>query len=64
MKKYYLILLGELFLNLGSVLAECTKEQDENTRNTIQWFIRESLTTYIFLKIRMFYHFLQLLKNR
>ena len=42
MKYYHMILLGVLLLNLGSVLADCTEEQDKNTRNTIQWFIRNN----------------------
>ena len=47
MKKYHLILLGALLLNLGPVIADCTKEEDQNTRNTIQWFIRN---------LQLFYH--------
>ena len=50
MKKYHLILLGALLLNLGPVLADCTKEEDQNTRNTIKWFIRNiTFTTFLSL---------------
>jgi len=38
--KYITIVLGILIVNLGSVLADCTKEQEQNSWNVVQWILR------------------------
>ena len=63
MKKYYLKLLGVIFLNLGPVLADCTEEQDQNTRNTIQWFIRNIFNFFITKSIFFLHFFKYWFKN-
>ena len=51
MIKYRLILLGVLLLKLGSVFTDCTEQEDQNRRNTIQWFIRNTkFSTFLIVK--------------
>jgi len=37
------MLMVLLVLNVGTVLADCSKEEEQNNWNTIQWFIRNIL---------------------
>ena len=39
--KYITIILGiVLIVNLGFVFADCTKEQEQNSWNVVQWILR------------------------
>ncbi|XP_023347484.1 uncharacterized protein LOC111716278 [Eurytemora carolleeae] len=51
MIKYRLILLGVLLLKLGSVFTDCTEQEDQNRRNTIQWFIRKAQDSFTCLDV-------------
>ena len=52
--KYITIVLGILIVNLGSVLADCTKEQEQNSWNVVQWILRNIKNQIKWLNIQHF----------